>query len=121
MFFVCIGCPKSFPKRRFKLLNKNKHRILNPCVKFELNLLKIKKLRKDLICDGTCRLELEMTSYSDNVYDVTEFFVVLKSSWPMLCSYQVSLLSNAKWQSITRREVPPLIVIEVSWSRPKLG
>ena len=40
-----------------------------------------------------------MTSYSDNAYDVTNFLVVLKSSWPILYSYQVSLLSNTKWQS----------------------
>ena len=43
--------------------------------------------------------KLEMTSFSDNAYDVTKFFVVLKSSWPILYSYQVSLLSDTKWQS----------------------
>ena len=36
---------------------------------------------ENLIFDGTSRLKLEMTLYSDNAYDVTNFFVVLKSSW----------------------------------------
>ena len=43
--------------------------------------------------------KLEMTSYSDNAYNVTDFFFVLKSSWYILYSYQVSLLSGTKWQS----------------------
>ena len=33
-----------------------------------------KKLRKNLIFDGMSWLKLEMTSYSDNAYDVTIFF-----------------------------------------------
>ena len=45
----------------------------------------------------TSSLILEMTSYSDNGYDDTNYFVVLKSSWPIPCSYQVLLLSDAKW------------------------
>ena len=60
---------------------------------------KYKKLRKNLIFDGTSRMKLEMTSYSDNAYDVNNFFVALKISWPILYSYQVSLLSDAKWHS----------------------
>ena len=31
-------------------------------------------LRKNLIFDGKSGLKLEMTSYSDNAYDVTHFF-----------------------------------------------
>ena len=58
-----------------------------------------KKLQKNLIFDGTkglnSVLELEMTSYSDNAYDITNF-VVLKRSWPIFYSYQVSLLSHTK-------------------------
>ena len=61
----------------------------------------IKKLQKNFIFDGTSDLnsvlKLEMTSYSDNADDITNFFVVLKSSWPILYSYQVSLLSDTKW------------------------
>ena len=83
--------------------NKNQHPILNPCAKFELNWLRNKKLRKNLIFDGTSGLnsvlKLDMTSYSDNAYDITNFFVVLKSFWPILYSYQLSLLSDTKWQS----------------------
>ena len=41
-------------------------------------------LRKDNIYDGTSDLKLEVMSYSDSAYDVTNFFVVLKSSWPIL-------------------------------------
>ena len=59
-------------------------------------------LRKKLIFNGTSGLKsvlkLEMTSYSDNAYDVT-FFVLLKSFWPILYSYQVPSLSDTKWQS----------------------
>ena len=55
-------------------------------------------LQKNLIFDRTNGLKLEMTSYSDNAYDVIICFVVLKSSWPVLYSYQVSLLSDTKWQ-----------------------
>ena len=60
---------------------------------------KFKNLKKNLIFDGTSGLNLEMKSYSDNAYDVTNFFVALKSSWPIVYSYQVSLLANTKWQS----------------------
>ena len=35
------------------------------------------------------------------------FFVVLKSSWPFLYSYQVSLLSDTKWQSYEGAFLPP--------------
>ena len=44
---------------------------------------------ENLTFDGTGRLKLEMMSYSDNAYDVTNLFVALKSSWPVLYSYQV--------------------------------
>ena len=54
---------------------------------------------ENLIFDGTSGLKLEMTSYPDNAYDVTNLFLVLKSSWPILYSYKVSLLSDTKWQS----------------------
>ena len=35
-----------------------------------------------------CWNKSEMTSYSDNGYDVTNYFDALKNSWPILCSYQ---------------------------------
>ena len=73
--------------------------MLNPCVKFELNSLRNKKVKKNHIFDGTSGLKLDMSSYSDSAYDIINVFVVLKSSWPMLYSYQVSLLSDLKWQS----------------------
>ena len=70
----------------------NQHPILSPCTKFELKLswLRNKKLRKTIIFDGTSGKirdrKLEMTSYLDSAYDVTNFLVVLKSSWPILYS-----------------------------------
>ena len=69
MVFVSY-CPKSSPKPLFEP-NKNQHPILNPCAKFELNWLRNKKATENLIFDGTSGLKLEMTLYSDNVYDVT--------------------------------------------------
>ena len=83
----------------------NQHPILSPCSKLELRLiwLRNKKLRENIIFDGTSgRIrdrKLEMTSHLDNAYDVTNFLAVLKSSWPILYSQQVSLLSGTKWQS----------------------
>ena len=73
----------------------------------------IKKLQKSRTFDGTSGLKLEMTSYLDNAYNATNF-VVLKSSWPILCSYQVLLLSDTKWQilgliSISREKRPILV------------
>ena len=56
----------------------NQHPILDPCVKFDLNLLRNKKGTENLIFDGSNELKFEMTSYSDSAYDVTKFFVVLK-------------------------------------------
>ena len=64
--------------------------------------------------------KLEMTSYSDNAYDVTNFLVVLKSSWPILYSYQVSLLSDTKWQSKPGGQAPPSN-IGVAWTPSKIG
>ena len=58
--------------------------MLDPCFKFELNSLRNKKVTENLIFDGTSGLKLEMTSYSDNAYDVTNIFIVLNSSWPIL-------------------------------------
>ena len=68
--------------------NKNQHPILNPCVNTELNSLRNKEVRENHIFDRTSGLKLEMTSYSDNTYDVTNF-VTLKSSWSILYSHQV--------------------------------
>ena len=52
------------------------HPILSPCTKYELNWLRNKKLRKNLIFDESEIREpkLEMISYSDNAYDVTNLF-----------------------------------------------
>ena len=81
----------------------NQHPILSLCTKFKYNWLGNKKLRENLIFDGTSgkikEAKLEMTSCSDNAYDVTNFWVVLKISWPILYSYQVSLLSDTKRHS----------------------
>ena len=56
----------------------NQHPILSPCTKFELKWLRNKTVMKNLIFDemsGKIREpKLEMTSYSDNAYDVTNFF-----------------------------------------------
>ena len=44
-----------------------------------------------------------MTSYLDNSYDyyyyVTNIFGSFEIFWPILYSYQVSLFSDANWQS----------------------
>ena len=81
----------------------NRHPILSPCTKFELNWLRNKKVTKNLIFGGTSAKirepKLEMTSSSDNAYDFTNFFGCFESSWPILYSYKVSLFSETKWQS----------------------
>ena len=59
----------------------------------------IKKLRGNLISNGMSRLKLEMISYSDNDYDVTDCFVVFKIFGFVLYFYKVSLLSDAIWLS----------------------
>ena len=100
MTTLCVRdvCPKS--RRKIMVFS---HTILNPCAKLELNWLRNKKVKENLRFDGRSALnsvlKLEMTSYSDNAYDVTNYFVVLESSWPILYSYQVSLLSDTKQQS----------------------
>ena len=50
----------------------NQYPILSPCTKFELNWSRMKKVRENLIFDGESKLEI--MSYSDNAYDVTNFF-----------------------------------------------
>ena len=81
----------------------NRHPILSPCTKFEFNWLRNKKVTKKPHFDGTSAKirepKLEMTSCSDNAYDFTNFFGCFESSWLILYSYQVSLLSETKWQS----------------------
>ena len=56
----------------------NQHPILSPSTKFELNWLRNRKLRKNLIFDGTSgkirESKLEMTSQSDSAYDITNLF-----------------------------------------------
>ena len=93
----CVILSEIVPKPTFSAKNKKHHPILNPCAKFELNWLRNTKVTEkphfrwlDLV------LKLEMKSFSDNAYRVTNFIVLLKSSWPMLYSYQVSLLSVTK-------------------------
>ena len=89
-------CPKSSPKPLFE----PKIRI---SLQFWIPVSNLSLIRSDygknLMFDGTSGLKSEMMSYSDNAYGITNFFVVLKSSWPTLYSYQVSLLSDPKWQS----------------------
>ena len=98
----CTILSEIVPKTTFSAKNKSQYPILNPCVKFESNWLRNKTVsEKILISDRRSGLKLVMTSYSDNAYDVTNLFVVLKSSWPILYSYQVSLLSDPRWQSKT--------------------
>ena len=50
----------------------NQYPILSPCAKFERNCSRNKKVREILIFDGEPKLE--MRSYSDSAYDVTNFF-----------------------------------------------
>ena len=79
---VFVSLSEIIPKTTFLAQNKYQHAILNPCVKFELNWLRNKSYRKSsVIFDGmsglnSVSLKLEMTSYSDNAYDITNFFVV---------------------------------------------
>ena len=62
----------------------NHHPFLSACAKFELNWLRNEKVKKELFLNersGKVRKpKLEMTSYLDNAYDITIFWVVLKSS-----------------------------------------
>ena len=88
MVFVSY-CPKSSPK----LLLQHKIRI---SIQFRIpvpNLSLIGCEIKNLILDGTSWLnsvlKLEMTSYSDSAYDITNFFVVFKSSWYILYCYEI--------------------------------
>ena len=78
---VFVSLSEIVPKTTFWAPNKNQHAILNPCVKFELNWLRNKSYRKtSVIFKGMSGLnsvlKLEMTSYSDNAYDITNSFVV---------------------------------------------
>ena len=83
----CVILSEIVPQTTFSVKNKNQHPILNPCTKFELSWLRNKKVMENLIFDGksglNSGLKLEMTLYLDNANDVTNFFVVLKSSWPI--------------------------------------
>ena len=57
----------------------NQHPILSPCTKFELNWLRNKKVTKtSFSMEQVEKLEpkLEMTSCSDNAYDVTNLFLL---------------------------------------------
>ena len=60
----------------------NQHPILSPCTKFELNWLRNRKVTKNFIFDGKSgnirEPKLEMTSYSYNGHDVTNFWGCLK-------------------------------------------
>ena len=81
---VFVSLYEIVPKTTFWVQNKNQHAILNPCVKFELNWLINKSYRKtSVIFEGMSGLnsvlKLEMTSYSDNAYDITIFFCFLYS------------------------------------------
>ena len=101
MAFVSY-CPKSSPKPLFEQ-KENQHPILNPCARFELNWLRNKKVggKTHFRWNEWVELgsEIRNDAYSDSAYDVTNFFVVLRSSWPILYSYQISLLLDTNWQS----------------------
>ena len=58
------------------LSKKRIHPNFSTFVKSNLNKIcwEIESYRKNLIFDGTGRLNLEMTSYSDNGYDITNYF-----------------------------------------------
>ena len=76
MVFVSY-CPKSSPTPLFLSQNKNQHPILSLCTKFELNWLRNKKVTKKPHFRWNeweiREPELEMMSYLDNAYDVTDF------------------------------------------------
>ena len=78
----CVILSEIVPKTTFWAQNKNQHPILSPCTKFEFNWLRNKKVTKKPYFrwnDWEIREpKLEMTSYSDNAYDVTNFLLFWK-------------------------------------------
>ena len=66
-----------------------------------------------------------MTSYSDNAYDVTNFFVVFKKSWPILNSYKVSLFIRYQMAELSSGGggggCPSPSIIGVSRTPSKIG
>ena len=66
----CVRLSEIVLQTTFWAKHKNQHPNLNPGVKVRWE---IKKLQVNLISDGTSRLKLEMTSCSDNAYEVTIF------------------------------------------------
>ena len=104
----------------------NQHSILSPCTKFELNWLRNKKLQRNLIFDGMSgkirEPMQETTSYLDNSYNVTNCFGCFEKFLAYTYSFQVSLLSDTKWQSYPggRLFCPPSN-IGVSQTLSKIG
>ena len=66
-------CPKSSPKPLFEPRIRISIQFWALVPNLSLIGWEIKKLRKNLIFDGTSG-KLEMTSYLDNAYDITNFF-----------------------------------------------
>ena len=113
------------PQNHFWAKNKNQHPILNPCVKFQLNSLRNKKVTENLIFDATSGLKLEMTSYSDNAFDVTIFccFEMPLAYTPFLRSFIVvrPQMAELNWGGFSLSLPPPPSIIGVSWTPSKIG
>ena len=81
----------------------------------------IKKLRKNLIFNGTSGLKsvlkLQMTSYSDNAYDVTNFFVFFL----VLSLYSIPTEFHCCQTPNGRVKLPTLSIIGVSRTLSKIG
>ena len=73
MVFVSY-CPKSSSKPLLKPKMRISIQFWIPVSNLSLIHWEIKKLQKNLIVVGTTGLKLEMMSYSDNAYDVTNVF-----------------------------------------------
>ena len=83
-------CPKSSSKPLFDPKIRLGIQFWIPVPNLSLTGWEIKKLQKNLILDGTSGLnsglKLEMTSYSDNAYDVTNFVLLF---WKVLGLYSI--------------------------------
>ena len=74
MVFVSY-CPKACPKPLFEPTIRISIEFWIPVSNLSLIREEINKLRKNLIFDRKSDLKLEMKSYSDNAYDVTNFLL----------------------------------------------
>ena len=83
----------------------------------------MKKLRKSLIFDGTTKLKLEMTSYSDNAYDVTNCFHCFEKFLAFTLFLSSFIVVRRQMAELKLRGFlpPPPSIIGVSQTPSKVG